>query len=130
MPTYLQLLPLLGSGIVSKAAPLAYRLLKHTNPLQSLSKVLRKDLENGSTQKLLRLKASVESLISINLDINEIKEIDCPSFILYALNDKKHMAAEAEAIQQAIAGAQSLAFEDFSKVQEQEGALAIEAWMN
>ncbi len=130
LPTYLQLLPLLGPGIVSKTAPLAYRLLKNTNQLQSLSKVLRKDLENGSTQKLLRLKASVESLIDINLDINEIKEIDCPSFILYALNDKKHIAAEAEAIQQAIAGAQSLAFEDFNKVQEEEGALAIETWMN
>lgn len=130
MPTYLQLLPLLGSGIVSKAAPLAYRLLKNTNQLQSLSQVLRKDLENGSTQKLLRLKASVESLIDISLDINEIKEIDCPSFILYALNDKKHQAAEAEAIQRAITGAQALAFEDFNKVREQEGALAIEAWMN
>jgi|GEM_PF-2429057 len=130
MPTYLQLLPLLGSGIVSKAAPLAYRLLKNTNQLQSLSKVLRKDLENGSTQKLLRLKASVESLIDISLDIKEIEEIRCPSFILYALNDKKHLAKEAEAIQSAISGAKSLAFEDFSQVQEQEGALAIEKWMN
>lgn len=130
MPTYLQLLPLFGSGIVSKAAPLAYRLLKNTAPLQSLSKVLRKDLENGSTQKLLRLKASVEALININLDISEIESINCPSFILYALNDHKHLAEEAEAIQSAISGAKSIAFEDFNKVREQEGALAIEAWMN
>lgn len=130
MPTYLQLLPLLGSGIVSKAAPLAYRLLKHTKQLQSLNKVLRKDLENGSTQKLLRLKASVEALMDINLNINEIKEIRCPSFILYTLNDKKHLAKEAEAIQSAISGAKALAFEDFSQVLEQEGALAIEKWMN
>ena len=98
--------------------------------MQSLSKVLRKDLENGRTEKLLRLKASVEALININLDISEIESIDCPSFILYALNDNKHLAEEAEAIQSAISGAKSLAFEDFNKVREQEGALAIEAWMN
>ena len=130
MPSYLQLLPLLGSRIVNKAAPFAYRLFKNTSHLQSLNKLLREDLENGSTQKLLRLKASVEALININLDISEIETIDCPSFILYALNDNKHLAEEAEAIQSAIAGAKSLAFEDFNKVREEAGALAIEAWMN
>lgn len=130
LPSYLQLLPLLGSGIVSKAAPFAFRLLKNTAHFQSLSKLLREDLENGRTQKLLRLKASVEALMSINLDINEMNAIDCPSFILYVLNDNKHLAEEAEAIQGAISGAKSLAFEDFNKVREQEGALAIEAWLN
>ena len=130
LPLYFKLIPHIPEKMVKWVAPFAYYILKRTNQMKDVARVLNKTFKENDFSGLRLLQSSVKHLLKLKFDQTLLNNIKCPSLVFYAQSDKIHSKSDAEIVANALNTKQPVRFPDFRSVHKKTAANAILDWLN
>lgn len=130
MPAYFKLLPLMTEGRIKRSIPILRFLMNNSKKLKNMGRNLKRIFDEENVQEILVMKTSVEHIMKMEMQLSEIKDINCPSLVFYTENDKIHNKQEARAVANAIPTAKSVAFDSFRAVHKEHSAKTILRWLH
>lgn len=130
MPRYFHLFKFIPERLLKAVRPVIFSFLSSSKQLRAVSKNLYRAFKSPDLTELLIIKASIQDLIKMRMDVAEVQRIKHPSFVVYTLDDGIHLQKDAQKVIRHIHGAKSTAFETFRAVHGKESAEAVLSWVN
>ena len=129
MPFYFRFFKYIPNQTVRFLRPAIFFSLKNSKQLRNVSKGLYKAFKDENLTELLLVKASIQDLLKMRMCISEVKQINCPSFIIGTKNDRIHFSRDASAISKNIPVLERYeTFDNFRAIHEQACADTILKW--
>ena len=130
MPLYFHLFRYIPENLLSFSAPIVYHLMAGSKRMKHVSNALYKSLKENDVSELKIIRASVQDILKMRMQLEEAERIDCPCMIIHANNDRIHNQKDALSIKNIIPNASGLGFTDFRAVHEKTCAQSIVKWLN
>ena len=129
LPWHTRIFPHVPQGVIRSIGPLFHKLATYSPMLKPVSRSLYQAFQQKDLREMKVLKASIKDLLKMEVGMDEVRQIQCPTLVMRAVEDKMHMAADVDRIVDCLSANVSLDFPSFRAVHGKESAEAIVAWL-